>query len=231
MGRSAVDYSSGAPNGPSRPADLTAKRRPTPAVRSALTPLDSEVLKRRGKREPQRPITARRECKTELLPAPQVYLAVINRNIASVPPVIGLFGKTHQSDLIFVWAKKIILLGSTPIKLKLCEPQGLCIIRAHTKFQLPTCKWARESQGENRGISVQNPFWATNSGYFLTSARHMTCCRVVEAYRTLQDHTLDDLSTSMALRYDGSNVGVVLLLHCFHAVSFPSHDRNRLNSN
>jgi len=29
-------------------------------------------------------------------------------------------------------------LGSTPIKLKLCEPQGLCIIRAHTKFQLPT---------------------------------------------------------------------------------------------
>ena len=29
----------------------------------------------------------------------------------------------------------------------------------------------------------------------------------------------------MALRYSGSNVGVVLLLYCFHAVSFPSHGR------
>ena len=27
----------------------------------------------------------------------------------------------------------------------------------------------------------------------------------------------------MVLRYDGSNVGMVLLLHCFHAGSFPSH--------
>ena len=30
----------------------------------------------------------------------------------------------------------------------------------------------------------------------------------------------------MALRYSGSNVGVVLLLYCFHAVSFPSHGQN-----
>ena len=29
---------------------------------------------------------------------------------------------------------KLYFLRSTPIKLKLCEPQGLCIIRAHTKF-------------------------------------------------------------------------------------------------
>ena len=53
--------------------------------------------------------------------------------------------------------------------------------------------------------------------------------RVVEAHRTFQDHILDALSSSMALRYDGSNVGVVLLLHCFHAVSFPSHGVKRLN--
>ena len=91
---------------------------------------------------------------------------------------------------------KIYFLGSTPIKLKLCEPQVLCIIRAHTKFQLPTCQWARENY---RGISVQNPFWATNSGYYLTSARHMASGRVVEAHRTFQDHTLDALSSLMAL--------------------------------
>ena len=70
------------------------------------------------------------------------------------------------------------------------------------------------------GISVQNQFLATNSGYFLTSARHMTSGRALEAHRTL-----DALSSSMALRYDGSNVGVVLLLHCFYAASFPSHGR------
>ena len=55
---------------------------------------------------------------------------------------------------------------------------------------------------------------------FLTSARHMTSGRVVEAHRTFQDYTLDALSSSMALRYDGSNVGVVLLLYCFHAAVF-----------
>ena len=69
-------------------------------------------------------------------------------------------------------------------------------------------------------------FWAKNSGYFLTSARHMTSGRVVEAHRTFQDHNLDALSSSMALRYGGSNVGVVLLLRCFHAVSFPSRVPN-----
>ena len=53
----------------------------------------------------------------------------------------------------------------------------------------------------------------------------MTSGKVLEAHRTFQGHTLDALSSSMALRYDGSNVGVVLLLHCFHAVSFPSHHR------
>ena len=45
----------------------------------------------------------------------------------------------------------------------------------------------------------------------------MTSGRVVDAHRTFHDHTLDALSSSMALRYDGSNVGVV--------VSSPSHDR------
>ena len=57
------------------------------------------------------------------------------------------------------------------------------------------------------------------------SARHMASGRVVEAHRTFQNHTFDDLSSLMALRYDGSNVVVVLLLHYFHAVSFPSHHR------
>jgi len=51
----------------------------------------------------------------------------------------------------------------------------------------------------------------------------MTSGRVGETHRTFQDHTLDAFSSSMALRYDGSNVRLVLLLHCFHAVSFPSH--------
>ena len=36
----------------------------------------------------------------------------------------------------------------------------------------------------------------------------MTSGRVVEAHRTFQDHTLDVLSSLMALRYGGSNVGV-----------------------
>jgi len=49
----------------------------------------------------------------------------------------------------------------------------------------------------------------------------MTSGRVVKTYRTFQDHTLDALSSSMALRYGGSNIGVVLLLHYFHAVSPP----------
>ena len=38
------------------------------------------------------------------------------------------------------------------------------------------------------------------------------------------------LSSSMALRYDGSDVGMVLLLHCLHAVSFPSHGQNNSTS-
>jgi len=41
----------------------------------ALAPLDSEVSKRRGKREPRWPITARRECTTEL-PTPRVFIDV-----------------------------------------------------------------------------------------------------------------------------------------------------------
>ena len=56
----------------------------------------------------------------------------------------------------------------------------------------------------------------------------MTSGKVVEAHRTFQDHTLDALSSSMALRYDGSNVGMVLLLHCFHAVSFLPITEKRL---
>ena len=36
---------------------------------------------------------------------------------------------------------------STLIKPKLCGPHGLYERGAHTKFQLPTCKWARETLG------------------------------------------------------------------------------------
>ena len=54
----------------------------------------------------------------------------------------------------------------------------------------------------------------------------MTSDRVVETHRTFQDHVLDALSSSMVLRYDGSNVGMVLFLHCFQAVFFPWHGRN-----
>ena len=36
---------------------------------------------------------------------------------------------------------------STLIKPKLCGPQGLYERGAHTKFQLPTCKWARDTLG------------------------------------------------------------------------------------
>ena len=57
----------------------------------------------------------------------------------------------------------------------------------------------------------------------------MTSGRVVEAHRTFQDHTLDALSSSMALRYDGSNVGVVLLLHCFTQFLFLPITKKRLN--
>ena len=61
------------------------------------------------------------------------------------------------------------------------------------------------------------------------SARHMTSGRVVEAHRTFQDHTLDALRSSMALQYDGSNVGVVLLLNVFTQFLFLPTAENRLN--
>jgi len=76
-----------------------------------------------------------------------------------------------------------------------------------------------------REVSVERGGMGEREWYFLTSARHMTSGRVVEAHRTFQDHTLGAFSSLMALRYGGSDVGVVLLLHCFHAVSFPSHHR------
>jgi len=75
------------------------------------------------------------------------------------------------------------------------------------------------------GVFLSKPVLATNSGYFLTSARHMASGRVVEAHRTFQDHTLDALSSLMALRYDGSDVWMLLLLHCYHAVSYPPRNR------
>ena len=60
----------------------------------------------------------------------------------------------------------------------------------------------------------------------------MTCGRVLEANRTFQGHTLDALCSSIALRYE--DVGMVLLLHCFCAVSFmpppPSVGGSDLNS-
>ena len=93
-------------------------------------------------------------------------------------------------------------------------------------FSFPRANGPEARLGENRDISVRNPFWATKSGYFLTSPRHMTSDRVVETHHTFHDHVLDALSSSMVLRYDGSNVGMVLFLHCFQAVFFPWHGRN-----
>ena len=57
----------------------------------------------------------------------------------------------------------------------------------------------------------------------------MTNGRVLEARRTSQDHALDHFSSSMALRYDGLDVRMVLLLYCFHAVFFSFPRPNQLN--
>jgi len=46
----------------------------------------------------------------------------------------------------------------------------------------------------------------------------MTSGRVVELRRTFQDHILDALSSSMAMRDDGSNIGLTMLLYCSHAL-------------
>ena len=46
----------------------------------------------------------------------------------------------------------------------------------------------------------------------------MTSGRVVELCRTFQDHILDALGLSMAMRDDGSNIGLTMLLYCSHAL-------------
>ena len=46
----------------------------------------------------------------------------------------------------------------------------------------------------------------------------MTSGRVVELRRTFQDHILDALGSSMAMRDDGSNIGLTMLLYCSHAL-------------
>ena len=43
---------------------------------------------------------------------------------------------------------------SNPFELKLCESQDQCNIRAHTKFQLPKCRWSLMTMGQSRGIFV-----------------------------------------------------------------------------
>jgi len=61
-------------------------------------------------------------------------------------------GSTHASAVrswgynlvvLFVWAKQTILFGIDSDRTQ----AYLCIIRAYTKFQLPTCEWAREKLG------------------------------------------------------------------------------------
>ena len=46
----------------------------------------------------------------------------------------------------------------------------------------------------------------------------MTSGRVVELCHTFQDHILDALGSSMAMRDDGSNFGLAMLLYCSHAL-------------
>ena len=46
----------------------------------------------------------------------------------------------------------------------------------------------------------------------------MASGRVVELRRTFQDHILDALGSSMAMRDDGSNIGLTMLLYCSHAL-------------
>ena len=87
-------------------------------------------------------------CSTSGLSANQRRLNKILPSSCTVAKSLSYFFRSVEmtTSIPLVWAN-IYLLGTTPIKLKLCEPQGLCIIRAHTKFQLPTCKWAREKLG------------------------------------------------------------------------------------
>jgi len=108
---------------------------------------------------------------------------------------------------------KIMLFGPTPIELNLCKPQGRCIIRAHTNFSF----WGANGP-EKRQDEIRVGFWATKLGCFLTSPCHMTSGRVVELCRTFQDHTLDALGSSLAMRHDSSNIGMAMLFHCSHAL-------------
>ena len=41
---------------------------------------------------------------------------------------------------------------SNPFELRLCEAQDQCNIRAHTKFQLPKCRWSLMTMGQSWGI-------------------------------------------------------------------------------
>jgi len=46
----------------------------------------------------------------------------------------------------------------------------------------------------------------------------MASGRVVEFCRTFQGHILDAPGSLMAMRQNGSNIGLVMLLHCSHAL-------------
>ena len=46
----------------------------------------------------------------------------------------------------------------------------------------------------------------------------MTSGRIVELRRTFQDHILDALGSSMAMKGNGSNIGLAMLLSCSHAL-------------
>jgi len=46
----------------------------------------------------------------------------------------------------------------------------------------------------------------------------MTSGRVVELCRNFQDHILDAPSSLITMRHDGSNIGLTMLLHCWHAL-------------
>ena len=65
--------------------------------------------------------------------------------------------KHHHKDTVRLGKAKFELIQSTLIKPKLCGLQGLYERGAHTKFQLPTCKWTRETLGWKLGYFCPKP--------------------------------------------------------------------------
>ena len=133
-------------------------------------------------------------------------------------------------DVLIVWAKQIRLFPINSDQAQTFRASRSLMKEVHTpSFSFPRANGPEKRWGENRGISVRNPFWATKAGYLLTSPRHTASDRVVEAHRTFQDYILGALSSSMVLRKTVRILGWCCCCTVFTQVIFLGMAEKRLN--